>query len=75
MAPATTLTVTEGETTYPEYQSVAGISGSANPNAKVGVSISRGGTVVYKADRQPGAGLSQVPQVGDVVTLESPPGR
>ncbi len=73
--PRYTLKVVEGETTLPEYRQVASTSGSAEPNAKVAVSISRGGTVVYKQTGEGGAWLSQVPQVGDVVTLESPLGR
>lgn len=47
-APRFTLKVVEGETTLPEDRQVASTSGSAEPNAKVAVSISRGGTVVYK---------------------------
>ena len=60
----------------PEYRQVASTSGGRpNPNAKVAVSIIRGGTVVYKQTGEGGTWLSQVPQVGDVVTLESPLGR
>jgi len=73
--PRYTLKVVEGETTLPEYRQIASTSGSAEPNAKVAVSITRNGTVVYKQTGNGWASLSQVPQVGDVVTLESPLGR
>jgi hypothetical protein len=68
-----TLKIVEGETTLPEYP-IASTSGSVEPNAEVAVSISRGGTVVYKSSGEGSAWLSQVPQVGEVVTLESPVG-
>ena len=43
------------------------------PEASVAVSIIRGGITVYRSvTSNGGTGLSQVPQVGDVVTLESP---
>jgi hypothetical protein len=73
--PRYSLKVVEGETTLPEYDQVASTSGSVSPSAQVAVSIIRGGTTVYR-DVQGGgsAWLSQVPQVGDVVTLESPVG-
>jgi hypothetical protein len=74
-APRYTLKVVEGETTLPEYRQIASTSGSAEPNAKVAVSIIRGGIVVYRQTGDGWASLSQVPQVGDVVTLESPLGR
>jgi len=73
-APVYTLTVIEGETTLPEYPIVQ-TSGSVRPNASVAVSISRGGTVIAKTNgNEGGAWMSQVPLVGDVVTLESPIG-
>ncbi|HUH80889.1 MAG TPA: hypothetical protein VLZ06_06140 [Solirubrobacteraceae bacterium] len=73
--PSYMLTVAEGETTFPEYRSVAVTWGSADPSAEVAVSIIRGGITVYRQTGNGGASLSQVPQVGDVVTLESPIGR
>jgi len=74
--PSYTLTVSEGETTIPERVPAAGVWGSVDPGASATISIIRGGTVVYQ-NSDPGGRpyLSQVPQVGDVVTLESPIGR
>ena len=69
------LNVSEGETTLPEYESVASTSGRVEPNAQVAVSIIRGGTTVYRDVGEGGAWISQVPQVGDLVTLESPVGN
>ncbi len=67
------LSVVEGETTLPEYHQIAGTSGHAEPNSQVAVSIIRNGTTVYRdVGEQGGAWLSQAPQVGDIVTLESP---
>ena len=73
--PRYSLKIVEGETTLPEYDQVASTSGSVEPSAQVAVSIVRGGTTVYRDVQSGGsAWLSQVPQVGDVVTLESPVG-
>jgi hypothetical protein len=74
-SPKYSLNVSEGETTLPEYESVASTSGSAENKAQVAVSIIRGGTTVYRDVGEGGAWISQVPQVGDVVTLESPVGN
>jgi hypothetical protein len=72
------LEIVEGETTLPEYQQIASTSGSVEevgPHPQVAVSIVRNGTTVYR-DVQNGssAWLSQVPQPGETVTLESPVG-
>lgn len=73
--PEYSLKVIEGETTLPEYEQIAQTSGSVEPQAQVAVSIVRGGVTVYRDVQSEGsAWLSQVPQVGDVVTLESPVG-
>jgi hypothetical protein len=68
------LTIVEGETTLPEYDQIASTSGSVEPSAQVAVSIIRNGTTVYRDVGHGGAWLSQVPQVGETVTLESPVG-
>jgi len=72
--PRYSLQISEGESTLPEYDSVAGTGGSADHNAQVAVSIIRGGLTVYRDVGEGSAGFPQVPQVGDVVTLESPVG-
>lgn len=72
--PRYTLKVVSGETTLPEHDQIASTSGHVEPEAQVAVSIVRGGTTVYRDVGHGGAWLSQVPQVGDVVTLESPVG-
>ncbi len=72
--PRYTLKVVAGETTLPEYEQIASTSGDVEPSAQVAVSIIRAGTTVYRDVGKGGAWLSQVPQVGDVVTLESPVG-
>jgi hypothetical protein len=69
------LTIVEGETTLPEYDQIASTSGHVEPNAQVAVSIIRNGTTVYRDVQEHGsAWLSQVPQAGETVTLESPVG-
>jgi hypothetical protein len=69
------LKIVSGETPYPEFEQVSGTSGGVQPEAQVAVSIIRGGITVYRdVQNGGGAGLSQVPQLGDVVTLESPVG-
>jgi hypothetical protein len=72
--PHYTLKISEGESTLPEWESVAFTSGSVDHGAQVAVSIVRGGLTVYRDVGEGSAGFSQVPQVGDVVTLESPVG-
>jgi len=69
------LKISEGEGNFPEYEGVAYTSGNVEPAAEVAVSIIRGGVVIYRDVQGNGqAGFSQVPQVGDEVTLESPRG-
>jgi hypothetical protein len=71
--PRYSIEVTEGETTLPELQQVAATSASVEPSAPLALSIIRNGTVVYRdVSGGGGAWLSEVPQVGDTVTLESP---
>ena len=70
------LGVVEGESTLPEYDQVATTYGKVEPSAQVAVSIVRNGTTVYRNVGGEGwASLSQVPQVGETVTLESPVGN
>jgi hypothetical protein len=72
-APAYSLSIVEGETTLPEYQIVS-TSGHVQPSAEVGVSIIRNGTVVARSTGKENTWMSQVPEVGDLVTLETPLG-
>jgi hypothetical protein len=73
--PKYSLKIVEGETTLPEYEQIASTSGHVEPQALVAVAIVRSGLTVYRDVGEEGwAGFSQVPQVGDVVTLESPVG-
>jgi hypothetical protein len=74
-APEYSLSITEGESTLPEYEIVS-TSGSVHPSAPVAVSIVRNGIVVARnSNNEGGVWLSQTPQVGDVVNLESPVGN
>jgi len=69
-----TLSIVEGETTQPENV-IAHTSASIEPGNGVAVSIIHAGTTAYEdKGNGHGAWLSQVPQVGDVVTLQSPIG-
>ncbi|HTA16096.1 MAG TPA: hypothetical protein VK781_14675 [Solirubrobacteraceae bacterium] len=73
-APEYSLSIVEGANTQPE-DSIQHVSASAShPRAEVVVSIAHNGLVVEQDKGDGGAWLSQVPQVGDVVTLESPVG-
>jgi hypothetical protein len=72
--PRYNLKVVSGETTLPEWDQVASTTGSVEPSAQLAVSIVRGGITVFRDVGHGWAGFSQVPQVGDVVTLESPVG-
>ena len=72
--PRYSLRISSGETTFPEWEPIGSTSGGVEPSAQVAVSIVRGGVTVYRDIGGGGAWLSQVPQVGDVVTLESPVG-
>jgi hypothetical protein len=70
--PEYSLSIVEGANTQPE-DSIQHVSASAfHPRAEVVVSITHNGLVVEQDKGDGGAWLSQVPQVGDVVTLESP---
>jgi hypothetical protein len=76
--PVYTLKVTEGETTLPEY-SIVQTSGSVEGGSGIhsaAISITRGGVVIErgKNEHEPSTSTSQVPQVGDVLTLEAPIG-
>ncbi len=71
--PEFSMSIVEGETTQPE-DVIAHTSASANLHAEVALSIIRGGVTVYRSTGREGAWLAQVPQIGDVVQLESPPG-
>lgn len=71
--PEYTLAIAEGASTQPELYPVAMTSGQVTPSAEVVVSIIRGGIVVtQRTDKDGSVYLSDVPNVGDVVTLESP---
>jgi hypothetical protein len=70
--PEYSLSIVEGANTQPEG-SIQYVSVSAShPRAEVVVSITHNGLVVEQDKGDGGAWLSQAPQVGDVVTLESP---
>jgi hypothetical protein len=72
--PEYSLSIVEGASTQPE-DPILNVSGYADPEAEVAVSIAHNGLVVVKSTGDKGGvWLSQVPQVGDVVTLESPVG-
>ena len=72
--PEYSLSIVEGANTQPEDSIQHVSAGASHPRAEVVVSISHGGLVVEQDKGDGGAWLSQVPQVGDVVTLESPAG-
>jgi hypothetical protein len=71
--PQYSLSIVEGETTQPENV-IAHTSAEVRQGSGLAVSIIRGGITVYRDTGEHGAWLSQVPQVGDVVTVESPVG-
>jgi hypothetical protein len=70
-APTYYLSIVEGSTTSPSYSETGTIGFAESPFAETRVVIKRGESVVAQSS---GAFsfLAQVPQVGDVVTLESP---
>jgi hypothetical protein len=71
-APEYSLSIVEGANTQPE-DSIQHVSASAlHPRAEVVVSIAHNGLVVAQDKGDGDTWLSQAPQVGDVVTLESP---
>ena len=69
-APEYSLSVVEGANTQPE-DSIEHISAGVNSKAEVIVSLAHNGLVVEQNKGEGGTWLSQVPQVGDVVTFES----
>lgn len=72
--PVYSLKITEGETTLPENP-IEYTSGNVSNESQVQVSIVRGGLVIARSHPGNGnTGMGQVPQVGDVVNLESPVG-
>ncbi len=73
--PRYSLTILEGATTLPEYEQASSTSAGVSPSAEVLLSIIRNGTTLYRdVGQNGGAWLSQVPAVGDEVTVESPKG-
>jgi hypothetical protein len=72
--PRYSIAVVEGESTLPEDQ-ITHTSAIVHPKASLVLSIVRGGTVVARDSGEEGVWLSQVPQIGDVLTLESPAGK
>lgn len=68
------LKVVEGESTFPEYETIASTSASAPANEQVVLSIVRDGTTIYRTIGEGGAWLSQVPQPGETVEFEAPAG-
>ena len=74
-APEYSLSATEGVTTLPE-ESILNTSGSVRPGVETALTIVHDNAVVAKdTDPHGNVWLSQVPQVGDVVNLEVPPGH
>jgi hypothetical protein len=71
--PEYSLSIVEGESTQPEY-GIVHTSAHVHPSASVALTIVRGGIPIARDTGNEGAWLSQVPQVGDVVTVESPIG-
>jgi hypothetical protein len=68
------LSVIEGETTRPEEPIVVAVAGVRHAH-QVSLSITRAGAVIERATDSETAYLHQVPQVGDVVTVEGQPGQ
>jgi hypothetical protein len=72
-APEYSMSIVEGADTQPG-DSIEHVSGSVNSKAEVVLSLTHDGLVVDQQSGEGGVWLSQVPQVGDVVKLESPAG-
>ena len=70
-APEYSLSVVEGADTQPQ-DTIEHVSASASENAEVTVSLTHNGLVVAQDTGEGYAWLSQVPQVGDVLTFASP---
>ncbi|HTD57808.1 MAG TPA: hypothetical protein VK672_02840 [Solirubrobacteraceae bacterium] len=68
--PRYSLSIVEGANTQPE-DSIEHVSASVSSKVEVAVSITHNGLVVAQDKGDGGAWLSQVPQVGDLVTLAS----
>jgi hypothetical protein len=71
--PEYSVSVVEGESTLPE-EDIMHTSGAVRPKAPVQLSIVRAGTIIARSQGNENVWLSQVPEVGDDVTLESPIG-
>ncbi len=71
--PSYSIKVVEGVSTLPE-DSILSTSASAPDHTSVTLRILRGGSTIAQNTSEGGAWLSQVPQVGEVVTLEAPTG-
>jgi hypothetical protein len=77
--PHYTLKIVEGESTRPE-EAIADVNANVSPCAPIRLRTMRGGQVVYEdtgegcSGGSDGASYSQVPAVGEVVTVESPLG-
>jgi hypothetical protein len=71
--PGYSISIVEGVTTLPEH-SILSTSASVQPSASATLQIIHEGVVVAQDTGEGGAWLSQVPQVGDTVKLESPSG-
>lgn len=73
--PGYSISIVEGVTTVPE-DSIQHVSGSVVPKAEAILTIVHAGAVVAKdTDPSGNVWMSQVPQVGDTVNLESPVGH
>jgi hypothetical protein len=72
-APEYSLGIVEGETTNPEY-AIADTNSNVPNGDEAVVSIIRNGIAVAQSSGKGGTWMPQVPQVGDVVKLESPVG-
>jgi hypothetical protein len=73
--PEYSLSIVEGVTTLPE-EPILTTYGSVRPRAQTVLKIVHDGAIVAKDTESNGdVGFSQVPQVGDTVQLESPPGN
>ena len=71
--PSYYLNISEGSTTSPSF-SVSEVSAAVSAGSQLRVTITRGGTLVAQAMSFGFAFTNQVPQVGDVVNVESPAG-
>jgi hypothetical protein len=73
LPPEYSLSIVEGANTQPE-DSILNVSGYVHPKAEIVISIAHNGLVVEQDKGDEGAWLAQVPQIGDVIKLESPAG-